>query len=360
MKLLIAISFLLIGSSSYAQDESSRDVWIEGRVKVGFLAAHRSLMGHLPAEHAIASEFSYILKGKGERNWHYPWKFPTYGYTAFFGTAGNRDLLGYYAGGFGFMTLPMAKMTHWDLGFKVGAGLMFGNKVYDPETNILGVALSSHVNALVHFSLDNRWTFGKNGISLAVDMTHVSNGATKVPNFGLNLPFLSFGYSRQISESNFCTDCPREEKLHHSWEFGGIGIVTSKQENPIGGKRYPVFGLNLMARRYFKSQRGGVELSYDLMSKQSIIDYHPGIAKTQIDILQMGAFAGYIVPLDRLHMIVGMGIYVRDIYKPVDPFYHRVGLRYVFDNGFNAHVVLKSHWGRADYIEYGIGFTLAK
>lgn len=360
MKLILTILLLLIVQFTIAQEKATRDIWIEGRAKVGFLAAHRSLMGHLPTEHAFATEFSYILKGRGEKNWHYPWKFPTYGYTAFFGTAGNRDLLGYYAGGFGFMTLPIAKMDHWNLGFKVGAGLMFGNKVYDPETNILGVALSSHVNALVHFSMDSRWTFGKNGVSLALDMTHVSNGATKVPNFGLNLPFLSVGYSRQISESNFCTDCDREEKLHSSWEFGAVGILTSKQEIPIGGRRYPVFGLNLMARRYFNSQRGGVELSYDFMSKQSIMDYHPDIEKSQIDILQMGVFAGYIVPLDQLHMIVGMGAYVRDKYKPVDPLYHRVGLRYVFKNGLNAHVVLKSHWGRADYIEYGLGYTISK
>ena len=40
--------------------------------------------------------------------------------------------------------------------------------------------------------------------------------------------------------------------------------------------------------------------------------------------------------------------------------YHRVGLRYVFANGININLVLKSHWARADYVEYGIGYTFKK
>lgn len=237
MKRQLFILFLLVSIQGIAQDKTRNEVWIEGRTKIGFLAAHRSLMGHLPTEHAFAGEFSYVIKGNGKRNWHYNWNFPTYGYTAFFGTAGNRDLLGYYAGGFGFMTLPIANTKHWDLGFKIGAGLMYGNKVYDPETNILGVALSTHINALVQFSLDSKWTFGKNGFSIALDMTHISNGATKVPNFGLNLPYASIAYSRQISQSNYCTDCPRTEKLHSNWQFGASWHHNFKTRKPCWRKK---------------------------------------------------------------------------------------------------------------------------
>ena len=55
-------------------------------------------------------------------------------------------------------------------------------------------------------------------------------------------------------------------------------------------------------------------------------------------------------------MVIGMGAYVRDKYKPNDKLYHRVGMRYVFDNGINLNLALKSHWARADYVEYGIGY----
>ena len=88
--------------------------------------------------------------------------------------------------------------------------------------------------------------------------------------------------------------------------------------------------------------------------------HHPDVPKKQIEIWQLGIFTGYILPLNKFHLLIGMGAYVRDKYKPNDPLYHRVGMRYVFDNGLNLNLVLKSHWARADYVEYGIGYTFKK
>jgi hypothetical protein len=48
---------------------------------------------------------------------------------------------------------------------------------------------------------------------------------------------------------------------------------------------------------------------------------------------------------------------VRDVYNPDDMFYHRLGLRYQFKEHLLLNLVLKSHWARADYIEYGIGYV---
>ncbi len=358
MRRWLTLLFMIQLVASHAQLE--REVWVEGRGKIGFLAAHRGSIGHLPTEHAFAGEFTYMMRGNGERNWHSRRGNPLYGYTAFFGTAGNRDLLGYYIGGIGFVNLPLVKQKRYELSFKIATGLSYATKVYDSEENILSNALSSHVNAFVQFALDNRFQFGKNAVSLGIDMTHFSNGATKVPNLGLNLPFVSIGYARNIQASNFCVDCPVAGLGTHSWEYGAMLIGSSKELFPVGGKRYPVMAMSVFSRRYFNERKRGVEVAFDIISKQAILAYQPEIPKTQWDILQMGVFAGYLVPLDHLHMVVGMGVYVRDRYKPEDFLYHRVGLRYVFDNGISANVVLKSHWGRADYIEYGIGYAFKR
>ena len=55
-----------------------------------------------------------------------------------------------------------------------------------------------------------------------------------------------------------------------------------------------------------------------------------------------------------------MGIYLKDKYQPEDFLYHRVGMRYVFENGININLVLKSHWARADYTEFGIGYSFKR
>jgi hypothetical protein len=73
--------------------------------------------------------------------------------------------------------------------------------------------------------------------------------------------------------------------------------------------------------------------------------------------LQIGAYAAYLVPLDRFHFVFGMGAYIRDKYSPEDPVYHRIGARYYLKNGIIFNLTLKSHFARADYLEYGIGYT---
>jgi hypothetical protein len=239
----------------------------------------------------------------------------------------------------------------------MGVGLAYASKIYDPEDSILilSMGVGSRLNALVQMGVSNQFFFGKHMFSLALDMTHFSNGSTKVPNYGLNLPFISLGYGYRIKESSL-DSISRNEVKRPYWEYGLMGIASVKQINPVGGKYYGCYGLNLVGRRFFNG-KSGLEMSIDLFSKQAVLGYQPQIPKTQLDIIQLGLFAGYLMPFDKLHVIVGMGYYVRDKYQPEDPVYHRVGLRYVFKNGINANLVLKSHWARADYVEYGIGYT---
>jgi len=353
VKSLIFIFILILSSKVFCQP-TEHDRWIEARLKGGFLAAHSSVMGHLAKQHAVGVEVSYMFQSKGRKEWQKAYNYPIFGVTAFATSAGNRDVIGNFYGLFAFMNLPLIKRKIYSLSAKVGAGLAYNPKAYDSESNIFQVAISTHVNARITMGLENRFTFGNNSIVLGIDATHFSNSAIKVPNLGLNLPFLSVGYAYRIKENkDSITPISRPVKY---WQFGAVGILSVKETFPTGGKKYPVYGLNLVARRFF-NHKTGMELSIDFISKQAIFNYHDDVPKTQAGILQIGAFVGFILPFDRLHLITGMGIYLKDKYQPEDFLYHRVGMRYVFDNGININLVLKSHWARADYTEFGIGYT---
>ncbi len=355
VKNLIVISILLL--SHVAKSQKAGDIWIEGRAKVGFLAAHRSIMGHIAKEHAFAGEISYMIQPKGRRNWQEAYRYPVYGVTAFFGSVGNKELLGNYGGAFAFINFNFVKRKRYTLSGKMGCGLGFSGKYYDSESNILNVAVSTPISAHITMALENRFVFGRHSINASIDATHFSNGAFKVPNLGLNLPFFSVGYGYKVKETRDTTFTHSEFKK--KWEFGAVAFGSAKEIFPTEGRKYPVLGLNLVSRRYF-GPRAGMELTFDVISKQSILGYKPQVPKTQADIIQMGVFVGYLLPLDHFHLITGMGVYVRDKYSPQDAFYHRVGMRYIFDNGININLVLKSHWARADYVEYGIGYTFKR
>ena len=355
MNLFKVILIVSISFAGYSQ--SKKELWIEGRGKIGFLAAHSSVMGHLAKEHAFGAELSLIHQTRGSKKWHAAYKYPTIGVTAFYSTAGNRDVLGTYFGLFPFINLPLIKKENFSFSTKLAAGLGYTNKVYDAIENNLNVAVSTNLNARITIGVDARYTFNNQFLSIGIDASHFSNAAVKVPNLGLNMPFLSLAYGYKIKSIK--DEIITTERKDKYWEYGAMAIASSKETFPTGGKKHPVFGLNLYGRRFFNSNTG-MEVSFDFISKQAIIDYHKEIPKTQYEILQVGTFVGFILPFDHFHLITGMGIYLKDKYQPEDFLYHRVGMRYVFENGININLVLKSHWARADYTEFGIGYSFKR
>lgn len=359
MRYIFVLYILLLSATANSQSLGRDEIWVEGKFKAGFLIAHRGMMGHLPTEHAFAGEISYLVQGKGQKDWHYWYRKPTFGVTGFFGSVGNREILGHYAGAYSFMSFPMVRQKFYTFSFKMGAGMAYATKVYNPESNNLNSAISTHLNALIVLGVESRFVFGNNSAILGLDMTHFSNGASEVPNLGLNLPYVSLGYGRRIQKSNFCDTCPVAGLGRQRYFFGANIIGSVASSFPIGGKKYPVYAMSIFGRKLI-GDKGGIELSFDVMSKQSILDFKPEVPKAQRDLIQLGAFVGFVMPLDHLHLITGMGVYVRDKFKQYGRFYHRVGLRYVFDNGINIGVVLKAHWARADYIEYGIGYSFGR
>jgi hypothetical protein len=187
-------------------------------------------------------------------------------------------------------------------------------------------------------------------------MTHFSNGASKVPNLGINLPYVSLGYSRVMRMTQM-DSMPEVSVLpYKKWMFNVTGIVSIKEIFPTGGKKYPIYAM-YGSLRWFSKPKVGMEWGLDLISKQAIMGYRPEIQKSQWDIFQVGVFGAYLLPLDRFHFAFGMGVYLKDKYQPEDFMYHRVGMRYYLKNGINLNLCLKSHWARADYVEWGVGYT---
>ncbi|MFM7565770.1 MAG: acyloxyacyl hydrolase [Flavobacteriales bacterium] len=305
---------------------------IEFRQKVGFLAAHRGVMAHMPRDLAVAGELSWVRRTAGSKAYHAAYRFPTVGATVFVGTVGNNDLLGTLGGAYGFTELPMAVASRYRLDFKLGLGLGYCSKPYDPVLNPGNVALGSHINGLICLGIKSTYAWSKNTINLGLDITHFSNAAWKVPNFGINMPYVSLGYARTLVPtpilSPFEGDVPLPSAIpYDQWLYSATAILSAKQLMPIGGKRYPVYALNLSGKRFF-NPKAGLELSLDVIAKQAIKAYLPYIEKRQIDLLQVGAYAAYLVPMDRFHFVFGMGAYLRDKYSPEHPLYHRIGAKY--------------------------------
>ena len=328
---------------------------IEFKGKTGFLIGKRGEIANLPKEHTYASEISIVNYTNGSKKWHKGYNYPTIGGTLFAASVGNKEILGNFYGTYAFIEFPLIKTLKYQFCTKLGSGLAYTAKVYDPVTDPKNAVISSHVNALICFGIKNKFIFGRNQMILGLDLTHCSNAAYKVPNIGINMPFISLGYGYRLN--NYKINDTENSTLKSKKILVGINSVYSVKEIfPTGQGHLPIFGLSLFTRS-FVSPKVGWEVSLDAISKQVISRYKTEIPKTQKDFIQVGIYGGYIMPLDHFHFVLGMGVNVIDKFQPEARFYHRIGMRYYLNNGLSINAVLRSNWAKADFAEWGIGYT---
>ena len=333
---------------------SGNDLAINARYKFGFLGIHHSSMSHLPKDYAQAVEITAMKNSTGIEEIDRAFGNPNTGITFFHGSVGNNEILGNYTGIYGFAEFPIVRFKNFEWNSKLGTGIAYTNKCFKNQSQ--NIPIGSYFNAQIcigsQFLLERKTT----SFHIGLDITHFSNAATELPNYGINIFYLSGGFSKYLTNNTLKKDTIKSKLKTDKWLCGGMLIGSWKETMPINGKKHSVFAANIHARRFF-NYKSGIELSLDLIHKNSIYSYMPAIEKNFIDVVQIGFYGAYLIPLEKFHFIFGMGVYARDKFKPEDTLYHRIGMRYQWENGIIANLTLKTHFGRADYLEWGIGYT---
>lgn len=349
----LSIMFLLTSLRLHSQE---RNIGLTIEPQVGFLIAHRAVMGHLIEHHTYGAEFGIVLQTDGEKQWHHDFNFPEISFNAFYNNPGNEEILGHAMGIAGGIYLPFYRKMGWSFGAKLESGLSYVTKRYNIVENPKNNAIGSHLNSMVRLGFRFEKQFLHQALGFNVSMTHISNGAIKLPNLGLNMPFLGVHYSYYIQPLHFkdTAHIKREGEKINSWKFYTQLMISTKQVYPTGGRNYGVIGLTNYVH-YKAGNKCIIEGGVDVIYNQSIIkdvEEEYGPEKN----LQVGAYAAYVLPIHRFHVFAGMGVY---IYNPVSPnglLYHRFGARFRVIKRLWANISIKSHWGKADYFEYGLAF----
>jgi hypothetical protein len=98
--------------------------------------------------------------------------------------------------------------------------------------------------------LKQTFAFKQSAVTLAMDMTHFSNGAFKVPNLGINLPFVSVGFQHFLPEKTYKIKPMEIFYAYKHWQPSVSGMLSFKETMPIGGKKYPVYAGSISLRNY--------------------------------------------------------------------------------------------------------------
>ncbi len=321
--------------------------------KHGYLGAHRPTIAHLPIETARGIELSYIntltYSNKGQNIPH------AKGVALLYMGSGNPEKIGDIYGLYGHATWPFWFNDKISLESRSGLGLGYVDKVFDFENNPLNPAIGSHLNALVSLRVNLKYFFKQSSLSFGTELLHLSNGALKLPNFGLNYMFLNLNYARKFGVEDKEKSTVELNRSRNAWLmrfcFGAKEIPPSNQD------RYGIGSLALGYRQTLNALsqfEGIVEFNYNSSLRGSL----PAIEKDFQDYVQVGAFVGHSVHVNRFSSILGMGVYLVDKFNLNGPFFHRFGVRYEIIENLQLEYAVRAFWGRADYFEFGISYYI--
>ena len=72
--------------------------------------------------------------------------------------------------------------------------------------------------------------------------------------------------------------------------------------------------------------------------------------------LQAGVGAVYEVMIGKLSIPLAVGFYAYNNYKEIPFMYLKMGISYYLTKNINLNFTLKSHYAKADFFAYGLGY----
>jgi hypothetical protein len=342
---------------------------IEGKIHYGFLYPQHLEMeifnAHFPAFEISIQQITY-----GKHKWERDYNFPLIGLTFLYTPMGNNPSLGNIYALMPFINFPLYRHKNFMFGFRFALGIGYVTKPFDRITNYKNLAIGSNLNAAVNLMLEARYQVNYYlALSTGISLQHLSNGSLKLPNYGLNAPLFNVGVAlRPFKENKNITDRfiaptePFDAIIRHTIEFNVGGMVGYKNMQAVFGQNFLVYHLfeNTFFQVSKKSKFGfGFDFSYD-PSQIKTLEQNGMEVDNKLKIIRPGINGAYQLIMSRIGLVFNLGYYLGGMEKSNGPFYQKLAFQFAFTKDFFATVMLKVHWGRADYIGWGLGYQFNK
>lgn len=344
------------------QNSPGHDFIISGQGHYGYIMSHRNNMAHLIKGHIYGGEVSYIFRTSGNKSWQKYYKYPELGFCALHLYLANPKQLGTLEALYPYTNIRLNKSKrNWKLNLRLGVGLACITKPFNRVTNHKNNAIGSYLNGFVNIRLSYAVMLSKSWrLDAGVGLTHASNGAIATPNLGLNMATISAGLGYAFGNKGLIYKKDTLEKFKNKWMPVFIGVMGIRELEQPDGPKYLAFGaeLNIYRTLNRKNRLGpGLEFGYNNATRQ-IYEQDSIYNTTYKDIGTFGVKACYEFVFNRVSLPVEFGYYLYKKQPAYGTMFHRIGVRYMVTKHVMANVTLLTHWARADYFEWGIGYVL--
>ncbi len=320
----------------------------------------------------ISADVNFKFQTYGTKDWQQWRNFPQFGITAAWFRFGNTAILGNALTLCPNITTTLFERKKWKGHFQVGTGIAYLTKKYNPVSNPENNAIGSNITAsmLMKFYAARQVTSSLK-FHAGISLNHFSNGGSRLPNFGLNIPalMLSINYSPELLKE---TDFVFHEKSKKAIRRFGIDVHSGAglvQRFSIGGPRYPIYFVAL-GGNYYLNQQNRIIAGFEYEQNKAIFDFvlHTNHSETESDAKKKASrlmfFVGDEFLFGNWSMTLSAGIYLGDFsFLRGGRFYNKFSTRYYFpsksvlDRKIFLSFSLKTHLTVAEYFGLGGGIN---
>lgn len=374
MKFFLSILFALsLTTGLFCQGKknlpkSDGKVAFEANFYSGRILRHNSKFLPDVTKQSFGFELNASYKTFGDKNWQRALNYPEVGISYIQTQFGDQEIFGNAYGILPFAKFNITRSKVVDFYARLGAGLSYVSKSYDPVTNNTNNVIGSKINSIIQFRMGLDFAVHPEvDLVLAGTFTHYSNSSTQAPNLGINLPSVNMGvvYKPKQFTKEYNTEKNLDEfrkKNEYTFRFS-VGV----KDKVARGAKYPLYAGALQYARYFGYANkiiGGVcfsfdQYEYDFMKIQEIGEDKDLV----LDASDFSIYGGYEMMIGKVGLNFLVGAYVYGKVQKDSPIWAKPGLTYYFTEfGKNKHkpfigVNIKTHYFVAQYAEMNFGIA---
>lgn len=243
---------------------------------------------------------------------------------------------------------------------RAGMGITYLDQVHDEFTNPDNLFYSSPISFILILQLKLNFTINPNyNVYLSGNYNHISNGAVKKPNKGMNFPTVGLGLEYTINPVKLThkkieTEIDKKRLSKYLRLFWNIRTVPEYNEYP---EKYELMiGLEGGIRKRLTKINGlmsGLEYSYDGLFKEEIkrsnLEFTPHLFSLHL---------GHFFVFGKFTFTQQFAWYAYKSYPFNDhDFFQRYGIFWQFGKLINCGFSLKSHGHVAEYMDVRMGIS---
>ncbi len=350
--LFASICFLL---TINALSQKTHSYWLNYRH--GYLLEHFDADEQLSQLTPFGLEFSYLKHLNGTETWHQLYGFPEVGFSLYWFNLDQPEILGNSFGATITLQSYILRKKRTQISFKIAPGIQVGTKKYHKETNPLNLYYSTFLSTVMEANLIYHYILSeKTKINFGLSATHASNGAIMLPNKGLNTFSITAGLAFTTGSylDNSFMKNPSPYDYQKSWQFDVESSIATKRANYDDLDNDIALTFSTYANKRV-SRRSALFLACDVFYNKSVRDM---VDKENPNLYRVGLSFGHELIVSNVSLITELGVYIFRPEKIDKPIYQKYALRYYLTPNIFGLWRLKTHLGKADTMELGLGFRV--